>query len=266
MRAAASRILAGAMTMLALAIPIPGKAYYSRSPDLVGPPTFLENVYCRLSTAPLGGNGPGMVIPFPALRLGAPVARTTTSFTTGGGGTSNAMLAAQRKRAGLPYKPPTVDGEKPDLPATFAVERGAPMARAPYQKLPLAPSKRLADYAGLIFAQATSPTRGRIAALTLYLAGRPAARPRLRMTVTGPADHGCGRRSVDVYAPAMSAAAASRLFAASGCNWTRLGECRTRAAWPHGRVLFVAPWSGNTYEYRWIDYDMLADWYFAATR
>jgi hypothetical protein len=137
---------------------------------------------------------------------------------------------------------------------------------APYQRLPLKPSKRIAEPFGLIFATATSPTRGRIVALTLSMAGRPAAPPRVRITFDGPIDRGCQPQVVYVYAPTMSAAALAQLStASSGCHWMVLNNC-PRAQWPHGRILFVSPSYGTTFEYRWIDYDLLADWHFARER
>ena len=269
------RILTALATALALGSPMPVTAIVARPPATVGPPemlSYLPSSSCRPSFAQPGGSGPGMPIPFPALALGAPVVRTTTSFTTGGGGTSNAAIAAQRKAAGLPWQPPLVDPASKALPAAFADERGSYTARAfgmhpPYQIMRLAPAKGVTQNAGLIYAQAISPTRGRIAALTLYLDQRPTGAPRLRLTMTGPADHGCPPRTLDVYAPGMSAAAIGRLFAAgSACRWTSLAGCRTRADWPRGRVLFVTLLNGKTYEYRWIDYDLLAEWQPAPAR
>jgi hypothetical protein len=257
-------LAAAGIAVIGTAIPTPATAIVALPTILVGPPTtIIAPSACKPIVSRTGGGGPGAAIPFRSLALGAPVERTASSFITGGGGTSNAALAAQRKAAGLPYKPPTVDPQSGALPATFAVERGASMTAAPYQRLPLASSNRVAEPYGLIFAQATSPTRGRIVALTLSITGRPAATPRLRITNAGSPERGCQPRTLQVYAPAMSAAAVARLFtpAANGCHWFNLTPC-TRAQWPRGRVLFVSPLYDNAYEYRWIDYDMLADWQF----
>lgn len=218
---------------------------------------------CIMSFVRSGGNGSGATIPFRALKLGAPVTSTTTSFPTGGSSTANFALAEQRKWAGLPYAPPVVDPESASLPETFAVGRDASTTAAQYQRLPLTASRRVAEPFGLIYSQKTSPTRGRIVALTLSIVGSPASPPRLRVTIGGLADRGCRSQTVDVYAPAMSATEIQRLFADGGqpCSWTNLSAC-TRAQWPHGRVLFVSPLHDNTFEYRWIDYDMLASWRF----
>jgi hypothetical protein len=259
------------MAMVAVAAwasitPTPGTAIAYIPPIVVGPPPTLFGI-CPVSLAQPGGAGPGATIPFRALRLGSPVRRTTTSFTTGGSGTANRAIAAQRKAAGLPYEPPTVDPESTALPATFAVDLTASMISAPYQRMPLTASKRVAEPFGLIFAQATSPTHGRIAALTLSLEKRPVAAPRVRLTIDGPPERGCRPMAIDVYAPATSAATLARLFvpAGNGCSWARMAGC-TRAQWPRGRLLFVSALSGTSYEYRWIDYDLLADWQFSRAR
>lgn len=260
------RQFATAIALLALITPVPGSARGVIPPTVVGPPEILANGRCLVSAAEPDGAGPGTAILFRALMLGAPVERTTTSFITGGSGTANAEIAAQRKAAGLPYEPQTFDTAGAAPPAVFTAEGNGPIGWAPYQRLPLTASERVAEPFGLIFATATSPARGRIAALVLSLATRPTARPRLRLTIGGLPDRGCRQQEIRVYSPATSAGTLSRLSMPGGkCHWVDLFRC-PRAQWPHGRVLFVSPSYGATFEYRWIDYDLLADWHFARTR
>ena len=263
------RKIAAITAMLASVTPMPGTAIGYMPPMVVGAPGMLTNGNCRTSVAQLNGAGSGATIPFPALALGGAVVRTQTSFTTGGSGTANMALAAQRKAAGLPYEPPTVNPAGAALPATFAADGTdpGPVGWAPYQRMPLTASKRVAEPFGLIFATATSPTRGRIVALTLSMTNRPAAPPRVRLTIDGPSDRDCRPQVIDVYAPSMPAAALAELSKpdGKGCRWFNINQC-PRAQWPHGRVLYVSPLRNNTFEYRWIDYDLFGDWHFAQIR
>ena len=253
------KMVAASMATLGLVATTPAPAYMALPSILVGPPTLSDGQYCRLSMTRPGGSGSGAAIPFRSLMLGAPVNRTTTSFVTGGGGTSNAMIEAQRRAAGLPYAPPTVDPLSAALPATFAVVRGGPMTAAPYQRMPLTSSKGIAEPYGLIYSQAVSATRGQIVSLMLTIAGRPTAPPRLRLAVLGSPERGCRQQTIQVYAPAMSAATVARLFTQvkGACGWHNLAKC-TRAQWPRGRVLFVSSIYGKLFDYRWVDYDLLA--------
>lgn len=250
------RWTAAIMALLAMlsAGAAPAPARMAIPPKLVGPPALALGV-CPVELATPGGAGIGAEIPFPALRLGAPVARNPLSFATGGGGTANATERWRRQQAGLQYDPATFDPGASAMPSVFAVEASQVPAPSIYQRLPV----KTLPVEGMIFAQAVSPTRGRIASLALMLDNKPSARPRLTITGARPMLAGCQRDNpIHVYAPAMTAPQLRRLFSPSGCGWNRLADC-TRAERPKGRVLFVQKQQGaNRYEYRWVDYDLLA--------
>lgn len=257
------------LTAAMLVAPTSGMARAVIPPTLVGPPDLIIFMApaCRVSITEPGGAGSGPSIPFPALKLGVSVARTTTSFPTGGSGTANFTLAEQRKALGLRYEPPIVDTRSAKLAATFTTAQIVPATRPVYQRLLLTPSGQVARPTGMIFARTTSETCGWIVSLALYFAERPAAASRLRVTATGSREKGCPDQAVDIYAPRTAAATLRRLVttASNGCNWIAPEKC-TRAQWPSGRVVFVSPTYGNAYEYRWVDYDLLADWYFPPDR
>lgn len=240
--------------LLAMFFTGPAPARIAIPPKLVGPPPLALGA-CPIKTTRPGGAGIGREIPFPALRLGAPVARNAVAFATGGGGTANASERWRRQQAGLQYDPAPFDPAAPALPSVFAVE--APRAPVPwvYQRLPV----RTLLEEGMIFAQAISPTRGRIASLALTLETAPSARPRLTITGARPMLGGCKQDNpIDIYASGMTATQLERLFSASGCGWNRIAECKPSER-PRGRVLFVQKQQGNgRYEHRWVDYDLLA--------
>ncbi len=228
-------------------------------PELVGPPRANFTSGCPVQVRTPGGTTPGARIPVPALALGSPVQRNPNSFTTGGSGTAAVAEWARRRKAGLQYDPRTFDPAGSERPSVHAVAGGELRAPWAYQRLPLKAAGQAYSPNALVFAQAVTPTAGRIASLALVLPAKPAARPRLTITGGYRLREGCRtEQAIHVYAPAMSAAHIRRLFDPSGCNWANLAACKTRAELPRGRVLFVqASRSGVGYEYRWVDYDML---------
>ena len=228
-------------------------------PQMVGPPILVLDPACPITVAPSGGTAAGAEVPIRGLALGASVQRNATSFPTGGSGTANATERERRRKAGLQYEPRTYDPAGAERPSFFAVGMREPSTAWLYQRLLLKPSGAAYPRYGLVFAQATSPTAGRIASLSLVLPTKPAARPRMSISGGVRLREGCQREQpVHVYAPAMSVAQVRKLFARSGCSWTNLSAC-SRAQWPRGRVLFVQMQrSGVGYEHRWVDYDLLA--------
>jgi hypothetical protein len=234
-------------------------------PEIVGPPPFALGGPCPATISELGGAAGGANIPIAALRLGAPVSRATTSFTTGGGGTSNLAEMMRRKQAGLPFEPAMFDNSLPKLPIVYAASPAETARWYLYQRLPLKTVSGAYDANALIFAQPTSNARGRIASLALVMKETPSAAPRLR-AVGGVLVFGaCRRQTLDVYAPSMTAGQVHRLFTAGDCNWARLSACQ-RSQWPRGRVLFVLRnEKGTRATYRWVDYDLLAKARFAGT-
>jgi hypothetical protein len=230
-------------------------------PEIVGPPFYMASVDCPSQIARPGGTKMGAAIPVPALRLGSSVQRAKVSFGTGGGGTSNAAELARRKSLGLPITPKTFDVAGSALPQVYTPEAAVSASGFyPYQRLPLKTASKGYWPNGLIYAQPTSATTGRIAALVLTLSTPPAARAKLRITTARKTSEGvCQRQpSIDVFAPAMSADQLGRLFSPSGCNWRQLASCKP-TEWPRGQILFVQQSrSGVGYEHRWVDYDMLA--------
>ncbi|ATY30988.1 hypothetical protein [Sphingomonas psychrotolerans] len=245
--------------MLGLAAAPTGARIAFVPPQMVGPPGLVLDPACPIMVAPSGGTTPGAEIPVRGLALGAPVQRSATSFPTGGSGTANAMERERRRKAGLPYEPRIYDPAGSERPAVFAVGMRQPPTAWLYQRLLLKPSGAAYPRYGLVFAQATSPTAGRIASLALVRPTRPAARPKMSISGGYRLREGCQREEpVHVYAPAMSVGQIRKLFARSGCSWTNLSAC-SRSQWPRGRVLFVQMQrSGAGYEHRWIDYDLLA--------
>lgn len=227
-------------------------------PEMVGPPRAMFNAACPVEVSAPGGGTMGARIPVPALALGSPVQRNPNSFMTGGSGTAYFAERERRRQAELQYAPRTFDPGSAEKPSVFAEGPGF-QPRWAYQRLPLKTSGSAYSPNALVFAQATTPTTGRIASLALVLPAKPAARPRLTITGAYRLREGCRNEApIDVYAPAMSAGQLRRLFSPSGCNWTNLAACKTRAELPRGRVLFVqAQRSGVGHEYRWVDYDML---------
>jgi len=143
-------------------------------------------------------------------------------------------------------------------PEVYSAEAAEAARGQAYQQLPLKSLSQDYDLNGLIFAVATSPTEGQIASLQLTLRKAPAGKPGLRVTAgAGRSATECPQQqSIDVYAPAMTAARVRSLFAPSGCSWYQLAGCQ-RSEWPRGQVLFVQR-QGTGYVHRWVDYDLLA--------
>ena len=235
-------------------------AIVARPAETVGPPQIwlASSDPCRATISEPGGKTNGAEIPIAALRLGSPVSRGKTSFTTGGGGTSNASEMMRRKQAGLPYAPAMFDSSSSALPVVYAAQPSETNGAYPYQRLPLKPVSDVYDSWALIFVQPVSDTRGQIVSLSLDMKNTPAATPKLRVVSGISASGACQRQTLDVYAPAMTARQVRGLFSPSGCNWYRLSACQ-RSQWPRGRVLFVLRNDIATRSlYRWVDYDLLA--------
>ncbi len=137
-------------------------------PEIVGPPSYMASVDCPAQIARPGGTKMGAVIPVPALRLGSSVQRAKESFGTGGGGTSNAMEAARRRSLGPPTAPKTFDVAGSALPSVYAPDAAQSASGFhPYQRLPLKTVSKTYWPNGLIYAQPTSATMGRIVSLAL---------------------------------------------------------------------------------------------------
>jgi hypothetical protein len=168
----------------------------------------------------------------------------------------------RRKQAGLPYAPPIFDTSSSALPVVYAPQPSETRSYF-YQHLPLKTVSNAYDSGALVYAQPVSGTRGQIASLGLAMNKAPAATPKLRVVGGLPASGGCQRQTLDVYAPAMTAAQLRALFSTSACNWRRLSACQP-SQWPHGRVLFVLRTEKAARDvYRWVDYDLLAKASFA---
>jgi hypothetical protein len=242
-------------------------AFMVRRPETVGPPPIALAGPCRVTISEPGGRTGGAEIPIAALRLGSPVSRGKTSFPRGGGGgTSYFAQRARRQQAGLPYTPVTFDSSLSALPVVYAAQPSETVSWYVYETLPLKAASGAYDPVALVFAQPVSSTSGRIASLSLTMNKMSAATPKLRV-VSGPSasSGGCQQQTLDVYAPAMTAAQARSLFSTSGCNWQELSACQ-RSQWPRGRVLFVLRTEKATRNiYRWVDYDLLAKARFAKT-
>lgn len=258
-----SRRIVSALVLPLVLVSSQSTARIARSSEMVGPPMIQLYGRCAARFEALGGTRIGGAIPIPALRLGAPVSRGSTSFTTGGSGTARLTEIERRKRAGLPYAPKIFDVAGSVRPETYSAD-GTEARWLEYQQLTLRSLSRDYDPNGLIFALATSATDGRIASLQLTLRRAPTAKPKLRITA-GARDGApeCAQvQNIDVYAPAMTADRIRGLFDAWGsCSWYQPTACK-RSEWPRGQVLFVQR-QGAGYVNRWIDYDLLAGMHFS---
>lgn len=255
----ASRGISSALILPLVFVSPPLEARMARPAEIVGPPFIQLAGRCPARVEKLGGTRIGAAIPIRALRLGAHVQRALMSFDTGGSGTAKFAEMERRKRAGLQYAPKTFDVAGSPQPEVYSADAAEAANRQVYQQLPLKSVSQ--DYApnGLVFAQATSATVGRIASLQLTLRKAPVATPRLRITAGARPDAiECPLlQRIDVYAPAMTADRTLSLFSTSGCSWYRLADCQ-RSEWPRGPVLFVQRQGTDYYVHRWVDYDLLA--------
>lgn len=260
------RLIHATIALAMIMTPMESIARYARLPDIVGPQSTAFIGSCPTRFSDIGGSAIGAQIPIPALRLGAPIRRATTSFTTGGSGTANFAEMQRRREAGLPYEPATFDVTSPAAPLVYATDVANAGNAYLYQRLPLKTGSGMYGPDALIFAQSMSPTAGRIASLQLTMAKAPSTAPRVRLTIGRPMSGGCQDQVIDVYAPAMTPEQVRQLFALSSCNWRQLSGC-TESQWPRGRVLFVQPSDGPArYNYRWVDYDLLAEARFGGRR
>ena len=222
--------------------------------ETVGPPRRLVTS-CTANETSVGGDDPGPPIPIHALALGTPVDRNENSFPTGGSGTANATLAYKRKMAGLQYEPRTFDPSGNETPSVFAEAPSEARDRWVYQRLLMKPSRNDDPSYGMIYALATSPTRGQIASVAMTLPNQPSTAPRLVLEFNG---NFCVTTSLAIYAPQMSAEQLRKLFSAnSRCNWFNLSGCAPDDR-PRGKIVFVKT-EGNRpgYEHRWVDYDLM---------
>ncbi|MEP7007879.1 MAG: hypothetical protein ABI810_18005 [Sphingomonas bacterium] len=248
----------GTVSLALILLPAGSGARMAMPPAMVGPQFHRSAEPCSTRFTDLGGSSTGAQIPIPALRLGEPIRRATTPFTTGGSGTANAYEMERRRKAGLPYEPPTFDTSSSDRPLVYAGEAAATTNAHVYERLPLKTLSKAYDPYALIFAQPVSLTAGRVASLQLTIAKAPSTRPRVRALFGQPLPGGCRDQTVDIYAPAMTARQVRDLFSPSQCSWWRLAAC-TESQRPRGRVLFVEPaYQAARYTYRWVDYDQLA--------
>lgn len=210
-------------------LPMPALAIVAVPPRVVGEPLSL----CK-PTFVAGPAGQGRSIPFGALHLGATVARAATSFTTGGSGTGNAMVAAQRRRAGLPYEPMAFD---PDLKTPLQVFAQSTRGIEVYQWLRLA-SKALELTAGaMVYAVPASQTTARTAALTLVMPSAPSSKPLLSIACAD------GRRAL-AHSRTLTADAVTRLV-------------MRRQMPTAGSVLIVTSSPGRAFQHEWIDFALL---------
>ena len=250
-----SRWILGTVSLAVIAVPASSIARAGRRPDSVGPRLSPFSALCPTRFTEFNGPTAGAQIPIPALRLGEPIRRAATPFTTGGSGTANLAEVLRRKEAGLPYEPVMFDVVSSARPTVYAAETTNDYF---YERLPLKTPSAQYDPGALVFAQPTSPAVGLISSLQLTMPKAPANRPKVRVFVGRESSGGCQDQVVDVYAPAMTAEHVRSLFSPSLCNWRRLVAC-TASQWPRGRVLFVEPADqAGRYTYRWIDYDLLA--------
>ena len=253
-----SRWILGTVSLALILLPAGSIARMARPPESVGPLLYWSAPPCSTRFTEIGGSTAGTQIPIPALRLGQPIRRATTSFTTRGSGTANAYEMERRRKAGLPYEPAMFDTSSSDLPLVYAGEAAERANAHFYERLPLKTLSKAYDPNALVFAQPVSPTAGRIASLHLTMAKAPSTLPRVRAFFGQPSPGGCRDQPVDIYAPAMTARQVRALFSSSQCNWWRLAAC-TESQLPRGKVLFVEPgYQAGRYTYRWIDYDLLA--------
>jgi hypothetical protein len=158
----------------------------------------------------------------------------------------------ERRAAGLQFDPRVFDPAGRDRPSVFAEMPRAGQSWT-YQHFRLNTTGRDYSPTAMIFAQATSPTSGRIASLVMNLPSKPVERAKLTIAWR----ENCRiRRTLLIYAPALSVPQLRRLAAQPEC-WSYPGSC-AQTQRPRGRVLFVSSLrSGVGHEYRWIDYDML---------
>jgi hypothetical protein len=246
------------VSLALILLPAGSIARMAMPPAMVGPQFHQSAKPCSTRFAEFGGSSTGTQIPIPALRLGGPIRRATTSFTTGGSGTANAFEMERRRKAGLPYEPAMFDTSSSNLPLVYAEEAAETANAYLYERLPLKTLSKAYDPNALIFAQAVSLTAGRIASLQLTMAAAPSTLPKVRAFFGQSSPGGCRNQAVDIYAPAMTAKQVRDLFSPSQCNWWRLAAC-TESQLPRGKVLFVEPgYQAGRYTYRWIDYDLLA--------
>lgn len=253
-----SRWIPATVSLALILLPAGSVARMYRPPESVGPLSYWSAPPCSTRFTEFGGSTTGTQIPIPALRLGQPIRRATTSFTTGGSVTANAFEMERRRKAGLPYEPAMFNTSSLDLPLVYAGEAAAAANAYFYERLPIKTVSKGYDPNALVFAQPVSPTAGRIASLQLTMATAPSTLPRVRALFGQPSPGGCRDQAVDIYAPAMTARQVRDLFSPSQCNWWRLAAC-TESQLPRGRVLFVALGDGPArYTYRWVDYDLLA--------
>ena len=252
-----SRWIPATISLTLILLPAGSGARMIMPPAMVGPQFHRSAEPCSTRFTEFGGSSTGAQIPIPALRLGGPIRRSTTPFTTGGSGTANAYEMERRRKAGLPYAPAMFDTSSSDRPLVYAGEAAATTNAHVYERLPLKTLSKAYDPYALIFAQPVSPTAGRIASLHLTMAKAPSTLPRVRAFFGQPSPGGCRDQAVDIYAPAMTARQVRALFSSSQCNWWRLAAC-TESQLPRGKVLFVEPgYQAGRYTYRWIDYDLL---------
>ena len=248
----------GTISLVLVMAPAGSIARAYRQPDKVGPQIYWSVQPCATRFAEFGGSSTGAQIPIPALRLGGPIRRSTTPFTTGGSGTANAYEMERRRKAGLPYEPATFDTSSSDLPLVYAEEAAETAHAELYERLPIKTVSKEYDPYALVFAQPVSLTTGRIASLQLTMPKAPSALPRVRVLFGWPTPDGCRDRVLDVYAPAMTARQVRDFFSPAPCNLPRLAAC-AESRRPRGRVLFVERGEGLAhYSYRWVDYDLLA--------
>ena len=134
-----SRTISMAAGFALVAAASSSNAIVARPAETVGPPQIwlASSGPCRTTISEPGGSARGPDIPIAALRLGSPVSRAKTSFTTGGGGTSNASEMMRRKEAGLPYAPVAFDSSSSALPVVYAAQPSETNGAYPYQRLPL---------------------------------------------------------------------------------------------------------------------------------
>ena len=253
-----SRWIPATVSLALILSPAGSVARMYRQPDSVGPQLYWSTPPCSTRFTEFDGSTAGTQIPIPALRLGQPIRRTATSFTTGGSGTANGFEMERRKKAGLPYEPATFDTSSSDLPRVYAGEAAATANAAFYERLPLKTRSKDYDPYALISAQPVSLTAGRIASLQLTMAKAPSTLPRVRILFGQPSPGGCRYQALDVYAPAMTARQVRDLFSPSQCSLPQVAAC-AESRRPRGRVLFVQRGEGPApSSYRWIDYDLLA--------
>lgn len=215
-------------------------------------PLITQDARCKWILSIPGGHSEGAAIPVPALRLGAQVRRSTVSFTTGGSGTANLAWRQQRQMAGLPYDPQPFDIKGSGQPWIYTEPRNDRFFA--YQRLPLSPQRIAPAAETLVYAQATSKTAGRIAAVQMTLPSAPAASPRYRLTGSGP----CRGEIIDIFS--TNAVRISKAMLTSGrlCILKSQPGCAS-AYLLRGRILFVRKFSGAQYfEHRWVDFDMLS--------